>query len=193
MFQVGIGAAVVAWKVSFFHLLFTEVYISSWEFKAHNFTAPTYSCIYFPCEQYSLSLYKLKLFSMTFELLYHFSAVTFVWYGYCLKHRASYFDWKNEQFFSLLHFLPTPTHKKIENWVLFQYVIYLWVCDLPCYWGNIVWNQKGIAYNEFWTRSCFSHAFNGTVHGIISFSINMKTAKYIMKTNTFNDTHVLYH
>ena len=41
--------------------------------------------------------------------------------------------------------------------------------------------------------SCFSHAFNGTVHGIISFCINMKTAKYIMKMNTFNDTHVLYH
>ena len=41
--------------------------------------------------------------------------------------------------------------------------------------------------------SCFSHAFNGTVHGIISFCINMKTAKYVMKTNTFNDTHVLYH
>jgi hypothetical protein len=30
--------------------------------------------------------------------------------------------------------------------------------------------------------TCFSNACNGTVHGIISFCINMKTAKCIMKT-----------
>ena len=30
--------------------------------------------------------------------------------------------------------------------------------------------------------TCFSHVFNGTVHGNISFCINMKTAKCRMKT-----------
>jgi hypothetical protein len=97
MFHVGIGAAVVTWEEC--------IYLSWGNSKAHPFTAPAYSCICVPCEQYSLSLYKLKFLSMTFDLLCH-----------CLKHRASYFDWKNEQFFSFLSFLPsTAPQKCLEN------------------------------------------------------------------------------
>jgi len=71
--------------------------------------------------------------------------------------------------------------------VLFQYVIYRVTEEILCR------TRKDLLTMNSEHGNCFSHAFNGTVHGIIGFCINMKTTKYIMKTNTFNDTHVLYH
>jgi hypothetical protein len=75
----------------------------------------------------------------------------------------------------------------MKSLVLFQYVIYRVTEEILCS------TRKELHTMNSEHGSLFSHKFNGTVHGIKSFCINMKTAKYIMKMNTFNDTLVLYH